>query len=206
MKAAVFEAAFFEGQTFADLEEDGATVANREFFRCTFRDCKLPRSRWDRCSFEQCTFDECDLTNMSPAGSAFRGVVFRGCKLLGAELSKVAENPEVTFERCVLRYVSFADVNLRATTFRDCELQDAQFSECSLVEADFAGCDLGGASFSRCELGGADFSSSRGVFLEPRQNSAKGAFVPVETAVMIAQAGGLKVDGYDERPKRKRKR
>lgn len=195
---------FFEGQTFQDLDHEGALVAGKEFFRCTFRGCRLPGSRWDRCSFEKCTFEECDLTHMKPMRSGFHGVVFRSCKLLGAELSNVAENPEVTFEGCMLRYVAFNDLNLRATTFRDCELQEAQFSACSLIDADLLGCDLSGASFSRCELGGADFSSSRGVYLDPRQNSVKGAFVPAETAVMLAHAAGLKVDGYDERPKRKR--
>lgn len=196
---------FFEGETFDDLEAAHAVVANKELFRCTFRGSKLGDTRWERCTFEACVFSECDLTRMVPTNSALRGVTFQRCKLLGVDFSRMALNPEVTFEGCILRYVVMNDVNLRGTLFHDCEMQDAQFVESSFVDADFAGSDLTGASFSRCELAGADFSGARGVYFEPRQNSAKGAFIPIETAVMIAQAAGLRVSGHDEPPKRKRR-
>ena len=198
-----FEKDFFEGETFDGL--DAGKVANKEFFRCTFRQGKLADSRWERCSFEACTFIECDLTRAVPVNSSLRGVTFKQCKLLGIDFSSLAINPDVTFEGSILRYVVMKDVNLRGTRFHDCEMQDAQLVESSFIDADFTGTDLTGASFSRCELGGADFSSARGAYFDPRQNSAKGAFVPVETAVMIAQAAGLRVAGHDDPPKRKRR-
>lgn len=195
--------AFFEGESFDDVE--GAKVAHKEFFRCTFRNGKLAESRWERCSFEACTFIDCDLTRMVPMNSSWRGVTFKQCKLLGVDFSSLAVNPDVTFEGCILRYVVMNGVNLRGTRFSDCEMQDAQLVESSFIDADFTGSDLTGATFSRCDLAGADFSSARGVYFEPRQNTAKGAFVPVETAVMIAQAAGLRVAGHDDPPKRKRR-
>jgi fluoroquinolone resistance protein len=195
---------YFEDLKLADLDANGARVERKEFFRCSFTGCKLAESTWERCAFEACVFDDCDLTRMKPS-SSYNGVVFRGCKLLGADFSRMAANPDVNFARCILRYAVFTDVSLRALSFEECELQEAQFSSCSLIDTDFTGCDLTGASFSRCDLGGADFSSSRGVYLEPRGNTLKGAFVPVDSAVLLAHAAGLLVDGYDKRPRRKKR-
>ena len=196
-----------QGESFDDLDGAGATLADKELFRCTFRHAKLADSRWQRCAFEACVFIECDLTRAVFVQSSLRGVTFQQCKLLGVDFSSLALNPEVTFVGSILRYVVMKDLNLRGTCFTDCEMQDAQLVDSSFVDADFNGSDLTGASFSRCELAGADFSAARGVYFEPRQNSAKGAFIAVETAVMIAQAAGLRVSGHDDPPKpAKRKR
>src|SRR6185437_16345768 len=99
-----------------------------------------------------CVFDDCDLTRIKPS-SSFNGVVFRGCKLLGADFSRLAANPDVSFVRCIMRYAVFTDINLRALSFEECELQEAQFSSCSLIDAELFGCDLTHASFTRCDLG-----------------------------------------------------
>jgi len=195
----------FEDQTFDDLELDAASIEGKEFFRCTFRNAKLPESRWLHCSFEACSFIDCDLTRMKLLSSALRGVTFTGCKLLGADFSQVSANPDVTLDTCILRYFIVDGQNLRAIRFSDCELQDGQFSETSLIESDFIRCDLTGCSFSRCDLGGADFSTSHGLYFDPRQNKAKDAFLPVESAVLMAQALGLRVEGYNEAAKRKRR-
>ena len=72
-------------------------------------------------------------SRMKPV-SSYNGVVFRDCKLLGADFARVAENPDVNFVRCNLRYVAFTDVNLRALAFEECELQEAQFASCSLID------------------------------------------------------------------------
>jgi uncharacterized protein YjbI with pentapeptide repeats len=202
--AALADADFFEDRKFADLDANGARAERKEFFRCNFTGCKLAESTWERCAFEACVFDDCDLTRMKPS-SSYNGVAFRGCKLLGADFTRMSANPDVSFARCILRYAVFNDVNLRALSFEECELQEAQFTSCNLIDTDFIACDLTGATFARCDLGGADFSSSRGVYLEPRGNTLKGAFVPVDSAVMLAHAAGLLVDGYDKRPKRKKR-
>ena len=74
------------------------------------------------------------------------------------------------------------------------------------VSSDFARCDLVTSTFDRCQLGRADFSPSKNVFLDPRRNTTKGAFVAVETAVLLAHASGFAVAGYDAAPKRKKAR
>lgn len=196
---------FHEHQTFSDVEAPFARVSGKELYRCVFERCKLSEAQLARCALESCKLIDCDLTQIVLAGTSLRGVVFERCKLLGVDFSVLSDNPDVTFEGCMLRYAAFSDMNLRGVRFVDCDLQDAQLTDCALVNADFPGSDLTGATFSRCDVTGADLSTATGVFLDARKNVVKGAFVPVETAVMMAQAQGLKVAGFDKPPARKRR-
>lgn len=196
---------FFENLSFSDVEAAGAGISGKELYRCTFERCKLPELRLERATFESCRFVDCDLTQMIPNGTSLRGVTFERCKLLGVDFSRLNDNPDVTFEGCMLRYAAFSDMGLRGVRFLDCEMQDAQLSECALMNADFPGCDLTGATFSRCDLSGADLSTASGVFLDARQNVVKGAFIALETAVMSAQSQGFKVLGFDKPPPRKKR-
>lgn len=196
---------FLEEQTFAELEAPGAHIDGKELYRCTFERAKLAEASFAGCTLERCAFVDCDLTRVRFADTSLQGVCFERCKLLGVDFSTLRANPDVSFEGCLLRYAAFADQNLRGVRFVDCELPEAQLTDCSLVNADFPGCDLSGATFSRCDLAGADLSTTSGLFLDARQNNVKGAFVPLETAVLLARAQGMKVAGFDAAPPRKRR-
>lgn len=196
---------FLEDETFLDIDAPEARIRGRELYRCTFERAKLAGATLAGCTLERCTFVDCDLTRVSFADTSLQGVRFERCKLLGVDFSTLRANPDVTFEGCLLRYAAFADLNLRGIRFVDCELGEAQFNDCTLVNADFPGSDLAGASFTRCDLAGADLSTANGVFLDARQNNLKDAFIPLETAVLLAQAQGMKVAGFDKPPTRKRR-
>ncbi len=189
---------------FKDLDGGGARVMDREFYRCTFNTVKLAEAHLERCIFEQCAFNDCDLTRCALKGVSLRGVTFTRCKLLGVDFSRISDNPDVTFDTCILRYAAFAGLNLRNTTFSTCELQEAQFEGTSLVASRFPNSDVTGATWTRCDLSTADLSHAVGLYLDARANRVKDAFVPVETAVRMAQEAGLRVVGYD-RPKLPRK-
>ena len=187
-----------ENETFADLDLEGHDILGKELYRCTFRSVKLPEVRLDKSVFEQCKFIDSDLTRVKAVGASFHGVRFEHCKLLGVELSNLAANPDVFFDECNLRYASFGGLNLRNTKLHRCQLQEASFHETSLIDASFDGSDLSSAAFSRCDLAGADFSNAVGVYFEAAQNCVKGVRIPVETAVMMAQALGMHVAGYED--------
>jgi fluoroquinolone resistance protein len=185
-----------EGQTFVDI--DIGRVAGLEFFNCRFERCRFVEATLSRCVFERCVFDGCDLTRVRLGQSGLRGVHFVDSKLLGVEFAGAADNPEMHFERCVLRHAAFHGVSLRGVRFSGaCQLQEASFLEADLQDVDLADSDLERATFRRCGLGGADFSGASGVWFEPAQNQAKDALISVETAVHLARAAGLRVAGHD---------
>ena len=148
--------------------------------------------------FERCEFVGCDLTKLLWGSSSLRGVRFVDCKLMGVNFAGAADNPEFSFDGCLMRYSVFDGVNLRGIHFHNCHLHDASFVECDLNDADFGGCDLEGAVLRNCRMAGADFSTATGLFFEPAQNRARDAYISPETAIQLARAAGLRVAGTDQ--------
>jgi fluoroquinolone resistance protein len=196
--ASLLDRDFVEGEVFADLDNKGAEVANKELYRCTFRGGTLAEARFERVVFEACVFEDCDLTRISLKHCSARGVRFVRCKLLGVHFSALGDHPEVQFDGCDLRYAVFDGQSLRGTRFVDCQLPQASFNDADLADADFSGSELEGAVFARCDLAGADFSTSTGLLLEPSKNKAKDAMLSVDAAVQLARSFGLRVTGYDQ--------
>lgn len=188
--------ALVEGERFVDV--DIAAIGKIELYKCRFENCRLQEGSWSRVVVEGCEFVGCDLTRVSFGGSSLRGVRFVDCKLLGVDFGKAGENPDVSFERCLLRYAVFDGVNLRGASFVDCQMQESSFIETDLRDCDFQSSDLTHAVLKRSSLAGADFSTTTGLFFETTQNQSKDAFIAVETAIHMAQAAGLRVAGHDE--------
>src|SRR5690348_5154345 len=103
-----------ENETFTDGDSERlpARLAGNELYRCTFTGVKLAEARIERCVLERCTFEDSDLTRIALVGVHLRGVAFRRSKLLGLDFTKLADNPDVSFEGCILRYANVAAVNL----------------------------------------------------------------------------------------------
>jgi uncharacterized protein YjbI with pentapeptide repeats len=99
----------------------------------------------------------------------------------------------VRFEDCNLRYASFVRLAMNKTFFLRCMLAEATFLDTQLVQASFEGSDLTGAGFERCALRNANFTGSQGLVLDPRSNDAKGAKVPMDAALRVAELMGLRV-------------
>lgn len=171
----------------------GADLAGKDFTGCTFKGVRLPQTRWREARLEDCRFEDCDLSRMLPDGLGARGVVFAGCKLMGVDWSNLGPYPALTFERCDLRYASFVGLRLRKIAFSGCNLQEAQFADTELAEADFGDCRLDGARFERCDLRKASFAASTGLVLAPAGNQLRGARVPVDAAIRLAESFGLQV-------------
>jgi uncharacterized protein YjbI with pentapeptide repeats len=189
---------FHRDAVFADLDLPAADLRGKELFRCTFRGCRFPESRWERANLERCVFEDCDLSGFVPRQLVAVDVRFVRCKLQGVEWADLSPGSRVAFDGSNLRYASFAGASLRKTPFTGCRIVEASFVETDLAEADFAGSDLAGTTFERCSLERADLSLAEHVFVDPARNRVKGARLPLEAAVALAQSFGLRVRGYDD--------
>lgn len=185
----------FDEATFTALAmpEAGVDLGGKSFSRCTFRNLKLPQSRWQGARLEDCLFDGCDLTRLAPAGLALRGVRFERCKMMGIDWSDLGAYPDLAFADCNLDYASFVSVKARKTAFSRCSLVEATFVDCDLCEARFSACDFSGARFERCDLRKAAFAGARGLLLDPAANQVKGTAIPAESARLLALSFGFKL-------------
>jgi uncharacterized protein YjbI with pentapeptide repeats len=183
----------FQDRRFEGGDLTGADLGGKDFTACTFHGVRLPQTRWREARLEDCRFEACDLSRMAPDALGARGVVFAGCKLMGVDWSNLGAYPALSFEGCDLRYASFVGLRLRKVSFTGCNLQEAQFVETELAEAVFADCRLDGARFERCDLRKAGFAGSTGLTLLPEGNQLRGARVPVDAAIRLAESFGLKV-------------
>jgi uncharacterized protein YjbI with pentapeptide repeats len=185
----------FEDALLSQLELPAARLSGKEFLHCTFENLRLQESVWTDSRFEDCVFRDCDLTGAKLTHAAMRGVRFERCKLMGIDWSALSDFPELAFDACDLRYSVFASLSLRKLPMRRCTATEASFSDVDLSDADFDGTDLSGTTFQGCTLARTDLRGALGLFLEPARNKAKGARIPVDAAVRLAQSLGLKVDG-----------
>jgi fluoroquinolone resistance protein len=183
----------FDEETFVGLDLAGADLGGKAFTGCTFRNVKLPESRWARARLEDCTFEACDLTRLAPAEMALRGVQFNRCKMMGVDWTGVGEYPDLNFADCNLDYCTFTSLRLRKTAFVQCSLVEASFVDADLTEARFNSCRLTGARFERCDLRKASFAGSQDLLLDPATNQVKGASIPIEAALLLAVSFGFKV-------------
>jgi fluoroquinolone resistance protein len=187
-----------EQEVFEDFDAPGLDLSHKEFSRCTFRRLRLEESRWIGTRLEDCVFENVDLSRMSLSGLSLRDVVFRRCRLMGIDWTELGRHPQVGFEESDLRYSSFVGTDLRRTPFLRCNASKARFVEADLTEADFAGTDLTDSLFERATLCKAKLAQARGVFVDPATNRVKGAWIALESAVMLALSAGLRVEGYSE--------
>jgi fluoroquinolone resistance protein len=183
----------FQERRFQGGDLSGADLGGKELSGCAFQGVRLGQTRWREARLEDCRFDDCDLSRMTPDGLGLRGVTFTGCKLMGIDWSNVSPFPVVTFDRCDLRFASFVSLRLRKTQFSGCNLEEAQFAETDLAESSFAGCRLAGARFERCDLRKVSFAGAIGLTIEPAGNQLRGASVPLDAALRLAESFGLRV-------------
>lgn len=197
---ALLAAPFHRDVTFADLDLPAADLRGKEFFRCTFRGCRLPESRWEAANLERCVFEDCDLSGFAPRRLVAVEVRFVRCKLQGVDFADLSPGSRLAFDGCNLRYASFSGASLKKTPFTGCRIVEATFADVDLAEADFADSDLAGTTFERCGLERADLSLAQHVFVDPARNRVKGLRVPLEAAVALALSFGMQVPGHDEEP------
>lgn len=199
-RADLLDADSCDDLVFTGLDLQAHELASRELTGCTFRSCKLQETRWTNSRLEDCRFERCDLTRMQPRALRAHDLHFADCKLMGVDWSELGQFPRLSFTDCVLDFASFVGLGLRKTSFLRCKIGEANFFDCDLRDADFAGSDLRASILRGCKLAGADFSAATSLCFDPAQNDARGAVIPIESAVLMALQCGLKVAGFTAQP------
>jgi fluoroquinolone resistance protein len=183
----------FDEETFVGLDLAQADLSDKVFAGCTFRNVKLPESRWRRARLEDCLLEGCDLTRLAPLEMALRGVQFKRCKMMGVDWTGVGQYPDLSFADCNLDYCSFTSIRIRKVPFVRCSLVEANFVDADLSEARFDSCRLTGARFQRCDLRKASFAGAQDLLIDPATNQVRGASIPLESALLLAASFGFKV-------------
>ena len=106
----LLEGESFDDETFVGFDLARADLSGKAFAGCTFRNVKLPESRWAGARLEDCVLEACDLTRLAPAEMALRGVQFNRCKMMGIDWTGVGQYPDLSFADCNLDYCSFTSL------------------------------------------------------------------------------------------------
>jgi uncharacterized protein YjbI with pentapeptide repeats len=167
----------------------------REFEQYRFVGCDLSEANLANLRFEDCLFERCNLSSTRLQNTGLQNVAFADCKLLGVSFATCQDMLLVLhFDRCQLRYASFAGKRLAGTRFTACSLVEADFTNADLSRADFAACDLTNAVFHHTQLTEADFTAAHGFIIDPEANTLTGARFALSGLPRLLDKYGLVVE------------
>lgn len=110
-----------------------------------------------------CCISNGDLSAVSI--TALRTSTLTEVKLLGTELSGTIIQ-DVTFDRCVLRYVNLRTATLTRVRFRDCVLDDVDLYSATLTDVSFDECTLTDINADRAKASRVDLRGARSLALK----------------------------------------
>lgn len=167
---------YFPEENVAERWDARHLLGHTEFEEFRFVGCDFSGADLRRLRFADCRFEHCNLSTAQLAGTALQNVAFEDCKLLGLQFGACRDMLfGVHFDRCQMRYASFAGRAMPGTRFVGCQLDDADFADSDLSQAAFEDCALGGAVFQNTRLLGADFRTATGFVIDPETNPLAGA-------------------------------
>jgi fluoroquinolone resistance protein len=154
------------------------------FTFCSFNSCNFSESILRNVKFCSCTFVNCNLSLPKLDGCRFQDTQFIECKVVGAEFFKCEKTFfSVSFNKCLLQYCNFSDLNMKKTSFKGSHLKENHFTNTLLNDVDFTDVDLSGTIFHNCDLCKADFSSATRYDIDPQTNKIKKAKFSLPEAV-----------------------
>ena len=100
---------------------------------------------------------------------------------------------ELAFEKCILNYSSFYQLNLKEVLFNQCKLENVDFTETNLTKAKLMECDLTGAVFSNSNLTKADLRTVVNLSLDPEKNTLTESVFSKESAMGLLTKYRIKI-------------
>ncbi len=165
-----------------------------EYEVCSFDECDFTGLDFRDIHFEECTFTNCNFTEVKINNTAFKQVQFTECKMLGLQFANC--NPfllEMNFDKCLLDYASFYQLNLSNSKIEDCSLKDVDFVEAKLHKSSFTGSDLYSATFQQTDLTQCDFRGAKNYSMDPSINKIKGAIFSKDEVLGLLVKYGIKI-------------
>ncbi len=125
--------------------------------------------------FIDCTFERCQLSSVKIQDAVIQAD-FRNCKIEGINFFTAKRSLlSISFDSCLIRHSSFAELKLPKIKFTGCELHNVDFSDADLSSVDFSNTTFNDCVFRNTNLSRADFRTASGYYIDPMQNKVKGA-------------------------------
>ncbi|MEF9931583.1 MAG: pentapeptide repeat-containing protein [Bacteroidales bacterium] len=119
----------FEQIIVKDIIIKEAELYSINFYECDFKNCDFSKTSFMGCTFSDCTFENCNLTLVKIPNCKIDNTTFSECKLVGidwcvakwrATQPKKKHNFTLEFNKCVLNYSIFIEMNLTKAKFINC--------------------------------------------------------------------------------------
>lgn len=165
----------FNEQTFEGIDLRETVIRGKEFYECTFIQCRFIEATFSSCKFIDCTFKNCDLSNMKINMTRFRDLKSEDSKWVGVNFTNAESVSHLNFIRCVLNYSNFLGLDLRRSKFEHCVAREVDFRQANLTEAVCTGTDFSGTQFASTNLTKADFRKAIQYSIRPNDNTLKSA-------------------------------
>ena len=175
------------------LEHEFEDIHGQDFEDDTFERCLFIATDAHEAKFVDCQFETSSLSSMKIDGAVLQAT-FHNCKIEGINFfTAKREVLSLSFENCLIRYSSFAELKLKETSFAGCTMEQVDFADADLTQADFTDCSFEDCTFRNTNLTKADFRRARGYQIDPRINKVKGARFEVPEVLGLLSAFEIKL-------------
>jgi len=149
----------------SDMEFEGVTFLNETAIALDLHGRK----------FIDCTFERCQLSSVKIQGAVIQAEFIEskieGINFFTAKRAMLS----LSFDRCLIRHSSFAELKILKMKFIRCTLQNVDFSDADLTSADFTNSTFENCVFRNTNLTKTDFRFATGYYIDPTMNKVKGA-------------------------------
>jgi fluoroquinolone resistance protein len=160
----------------------------------TFKGLELIGTNLQRAKIVDCTFEDCMLNAIDLKDTNLQAR-FINCKIQGINFFTAKRTfLSLNFERCLIRYSSFAELSLVSASFENCTLEHVDFADAKLVSAKFNGSTFNECVFKNTDLSKADFRDSRGYQIDPTLNRMGKARFDLPEAVSLLAPFNIRLD------------
>ncbi|SRR5579883_2493011 len=174
-------------QTFADLR-------SQDFEDVIFSGCTLISTEAREAKFIDCAFQECIISSVKFDGAVLQ-VEFKNSKIEGVNFfTAKREILSLSFEGCLVRYSSFAELKLKETRFKSCVFQHVDFADADLSGSDFSDSKFEECKFRNTNLSKANFQRAIGYTIDPTLNKVKGAKFDVPEVLALLAPFGIVIE------------
>lgn len=164
----------FEAETFRGLTLVATDLSRARLIDCRFESCALSSVRFDQATL-QLDFAQCKI----------EGINFFTAKRSMLRLS---------FDGCLVRHSSFAELKLAGIHFTNCTLQNVDFADADLSKADFSNASFEDCTFKNTNLTKASFVGARGYMIDPTLNRVRGAKFSIPEVLALLAPFGIEIE------------
>ena len=192
--------ATFENKFFQDTSCKEETITNKVFDHCQFKKVRFDNSHFKQCHWIDCEIEACNLSMVAFEQCRFDDVIFSDSKLIGVDWTRV-KWPSIRLASPLKFYQSdLSCCNFFALMFPEilmeaCKLHGVDFREATLSEASFVGSDFKDSLLMHTDLSGADFTDAINYFINPFDNTIRGAKFSMPDAMNLLNGFEIEIDG-----------